>query len=75
MSYVCDICGKKTVSGVTSAHHRGIAGKRWKKRAQETKRKFVPNLQAASVVIDGKLTKVKICTKCLKKYRTSRKPA
>jgi len=61
MSMVCENCGKKRVFGSSQRHGRGVAGKRWNKRAQETKRTFSPNLQ----VYKGK----KLCTSCLKKIK------
>lgn len=61
MSFTCDNCLKKTVFGSSQTHGRGIAGKRWKKRAQETKRTFEPNIQ--------KWHGMKLCTSCIKKLR------
>lgn len=69
MSYVCDICEKKTVFGVSQQHGRGVAGKRWKKRAQATKRTFKPNLQKATVLVAGNKVKMLLCTKCIKRIR------
>lgn len=65
MSYRCDICGKKPVVGRTSRHKRGVAGRRWAKRAQKTVKIFKPNLQYKT--INGK--KMRLCTKCLKKIK------
>lgn len=64
MSFICENCSKKTIFGVTHTHGRGVAGKRWKKRAQSTKRTFKPNLQ----MFNGK----KLCTACIKKLRNSK---
>ena len=61
MSMICDNCGKSKVFGSSQSHGRGVAGKRWKKRAQETKRLFSPNLQ----MYKGQ----KLCTSCLKKLK------
>jgi ribosomal protein L28 len=69
MSYVCDICEKKTVFGVSQEHGRGVAGKRWKKRAQATKRTFKPNLQTISVVMAAKTKQMLLCTKCIKRIK------
>jgi len=70
MSYICQICKKKTVHGVSQQHQRGVAGKRWKKRAQATKRLFKPNLQKVTVVIGNlKPKKLLLCTKCIKRIR------
>ncbi len=69
MSYVCDNCGKKVIVGRTQKHHRGVAGKRWKRRAQKTARTFRPNLQKATILVSGKSTQMRICTKCLKRFK------
>ncbi|OGM18000.1 50S ribosomal protein L28 [Candidatus Woesebacteria bacterium RIFCSPHIGHO2_01_FULL_37_10] len=69
MSYACQICGKKTTYGRSQTHRRGVAGKRWKSRAPETKRLFKPNLQRKTLIINGVRKQMKICTKCLKRIR------
>jgi large subunit ribosomal protein L28 len=66
MSIVCEICGKKKVTGSSQQHGRGVAGKRWLKRAQKTKRVFYPNLQMRTFEINGEEKKMKVCAKCLK---------
>lgn len=69
MSFICDNCGKVTVTGRTHQHKRGIAGKRWLKRAPVTLRTFSPNLQRATVLVSGKAIKMKLCTKCIKRFK------
>ena len=69
MAYVCDKCGKGLVHGRQSSHHRGVAGKRWKKRAQVTLRTFKPNLQKITVVINGKSIQMKLCTDCISRFK------
>ncbi len=56
MSNVCDICGKKPGFGKNVSHSHRKTPRRWN-----------PNIQTARIVVDGKLKKVNICTKCLKK--------
>ena len=56
MSNVCDICGKSPGFGKNVSHSHRKTPRRWN-----------PNIQTARIVIDGKLKKVNICTKCLKK--------
>jgi large subunit ribosomal protein L28 len=73
MSYVCQNCGKKTVYGRTQRHHRGVAGKRWKKRAPMTSRVFKPNLQKVTVVVGGVKKQMRLCTKCIKKFKKEEK--
>ena len=62
MANRCLVCDKKKHIGISSRHHRGVAGKQWMKRAPKTKRTFSPNLQWARV--DG--IRIKVCAKCLK---------
>jgi len=69
MSYVCEICGKKSSAGRSQQHKRGVAGKRWKKRAQATPRLFMPNLQKVSLLVGGEKKQMRICAKCLKRVK------
>lgn len=69
MAYKCDNCGKGTVHGVKQRHHRGVAGKRWKRRAQQTARLFKPNLQNATVMLAGVPVSLKLCTRCIKRFK------
>lgn len=66
---LCAICGKGKVMGVSQRHKRGVAGKRWKNRAQATPRIFAANLQPATMLVAGKEKKVKLCTKCIKRQK------
>jgi large subunit ribosomal protein L28 len=75
MSYVCDNCAKKTVHGNSQHHRRGVAGKRWLKRAQVTPRLFKPNLQKATVVISGEKIQMKLCSRCIKRFKKDGKIA
>ncbi len=70
MAYICDICGKSIIYGRSQRHGRGVAGKRWSKRAQMTQRVFKPNLQKISVTIGGVKKQMLICTKDLRKLRS-----
>ena len=69
MSNQCAICAKKTQVGISSRHHRGVAGKQWLKRAQKTKRTFKPNLQW--VALDG--IRIKVCRGCQKLVKNQTK--
>ncbi len=69
MASICYICGKKTVYGRSQQHRRGVAGKRWKKRSQITPRTFKPNLQAVTIVENGRKKKVVLCAKCIKRRK------
>ena len=76
MSRKCEICGKKTKTGNTLAR-RGLAKKKGgvgKKTTGVTKRKFHPNLQSKKMIINNRVTKVIVCTKCIKSGKTSTPP-
>lgn len=73
MAYICDICGKGRVMGRSQRHKRGVAGKRWRDRAQKTARIFSPNLQKATITSGGEEKQMKVCTKCLKKAKNDGK--
>jgi large subunit ribosomal protein L28 len=68
MARVCEICGKRTESGAQLAR-RGLPKKKGGiglRVTGHTLRKFKPNIQRVSAVVDGKSTRVKVCTRCLK---------
>jgi ribosomal protein L28 len=69
MSYACQICGKSVSVGRSQQHRRGVAGKRWKKRAPSTPRLFKPNLQRVTLRIRDEVRQMRICTKCLKRIK------
>jgi ribosomal protein L28 len=69
MSYVCQICHKSNVAGHSKKHKRGVAGKRWKFRAQVTPRLFKINLQKKTVVVNGEVKQMRLCAKCIKRIR------
>jgi len=69
MSYICEICGKVPAMGSSQSHRRGVAGKRWAKRAPKTPRLFKPNLQKVSLKFNGVVKQMRICTKCLKRVK------
>ena len=56
MARVCDICRKRTVFGNNISHSH-----------KRTRRTWRPNLHKIRVVKDGKVVKLKVCTKCLRK--------
>lgn len=68
MARECNFCGKKTVAGRTIAR-RGMAKRKGgvgKKTTGITPRKFKPNIQNIRTQIGGTVTRVRICTKCLR---------
>lgn len=65
----CEICGKKPVYG-RSIQHQGGGG--WFRRAPKTNRTFKPNVQKATLNVEGAQIRVKLCTKCLKTMSKAR---
>ena len=55
MAKVCEICGKKPLFGHSMSHAHNL-----------TKRRWSPNLQRVSVIVDGKRKKIRVCASCLK---------
>ncbi|MGI5826192.1 MAG: large ribosomal subunit protein bL28 [Patescibacteria group bacterium] len=65
MAQVCYICNKLKQVGRQSRHHKGVAGKQWAKRAQETTKVFKPNLHPKT--ING--VRMILCAKCIKRIK------
>lgn len=65
----CYYSGKSVQYGRTHTHHRGVAGGRWRKRAQKVNRVFKPNLQNVVILENGELKRVKLATKVIKRVR------
>jgi large subunit ribosomal protein L28 len=55
MAKVCDICGKKPVTGnnISHAHNR-------------TRRRWEPNLQNVRAKVNGQPKRLTVCTNCIK---------
>ena len=55
MAKVCEICGKKPITGnnVSHSHHK-------------TRRRWLPNLQRVRAMMNGTKKRIKVCTNCLK---------
>ena len=75
MAYRCELCDKKTRAGRTSKHHPGVAGQQWKRRAQKTIRLFRPNLHWVTMPLNGVSTRMKACTRCIKRVKLDNKMA
>ena len=72
MAYSCDHCGKGKLRGQNITHHRGVAGGRWKRKAPKTKKVSKPNLHTTWYLEEGKRVKKRLCTSCLRLFKTSR---
>lgn len=68
MSRICEICGKGPSAGRTIMR-RGLAKKKGGVGQRITgisPRRFLPNLKTVKALVDNKVKRIKICTKCLK---------
>lgn len=68
MANKCEICGKTTGAGRSIAR-RGMArrkGGAGQKITGITLRKFKPNLQRVSIMVNGAKKRAVVCAKCLK---------
>lgn len=55
MAKMCQICGKKPVSGNRVSHSN-----------RKTKREWRPNLQTVTATVKGMAKKMLVCNRCLK---------
>ena len=69
MGAACFYCKKTAQFGRSHTHRRGVAGGRWKKRAPKTRRIFRVNLHPIKIVLEEKVKRVKLCSKCLKRIK------
>jgi large subunit ribosomal protein L28 len=58
MSKMCEICGKKPMTGHNISHAHNV-----------TNRRFNPNLQRVRAVRNGRVKKIDVCTNCIKSGR------
>lgn len=72
----CAICGKKPAIG-RAVTHRGmlkVKGGVGRRTVRTSLRRFLPNLQRATVLLNGTVKRVRVCTACLKSGRVVKKP-
>ena len=64
MAHTCEVCGKTVRMG----HNVRLQarGSKWVRRAPKTARPFFPNVQRATLIVNGVPTKLNICTRCLR---------
>lgn len=54
MAKVCEVCGKKPMTGKNVSHANN-----------KTLRRFNPNLQKVRAVVDGATKRIMVCTSCI----------
>ncbi len=61
MAMQCEICGKKPMFGHNVSHAHNV-----------TNRRFNPNLQAVRAVVNGRVKRIKVCTRCIRSGRVQK---
>jgi large subunit ribosomal protein L28 len=64
MAKRCEICGKGTVFGRSISHAHNVTSRTWQ-----------PNLQRVRGVVDGRIRRVWVCTRCLRSGKLKKPPA
>lgn len=68
MARKCEICGKQTITGY-HVPRKGLPKKKGgggQHIGVRTKRVYKPNLVNVKAMVDGKKTKIKVCTRCIR---------
>jgi large subunit ribosomal protein L28 len=76
MARICEICGKAPSRGY-SIVRRGLAKKKGgvgRKITGRNKRIFKPNIQIVRTFSNGKVKRIKVCTRCLRAGRVTKPP-
>ncbi|GMT41812.1 MAG: 50S ribosomal protein L28 [bacterium] len=60
----CYICGKKPQFGSSISHAHNV-----------NKRRFNPNLQHVRAVINGNAKKIRVCTRCIRSGKVTKRAA
>jgi len=55
VSKVCDVCGKKPITGHNISHSHTLTNRRWE-----------PNLQKIKVDDQGETRSMRVCTRCIR---------
>ena len=74
MPRVCQVTGRKTQVG-NSIARRGLAkpkGGIGLKTTGVTRRRFKPNIQNVRSFLDGRMQRVRVCTRCIKSGKVSK---
>ncbi|MBW3565210.1 MAG: 50S ribosomal protein L28 [Acidobacteria bacterium] len=61
MARMCEVCGKKPVSGNNVSHANNV-----------TKRRWLPNLQRVRAVVDGTVRRIRVCTRCIRSGKVAK---
>ncbi len=61
MARVCEICGKGPIAGHNVSHANNKTPRRW-----------YPNLQRVRVVVNGVVSRIRVCAQCIKSNRVAK---
>lgn len=61
MANYCEICGKGKMAGMNVSHSH-----------LKTKRTWKPNIQRVRAMVEGKVKRVNVCTRCLRSGKVQR---
>lgn len=61
MARVCEICGKKPMTGNTISHAHNV-----------NKTRRLPNLQSVKATVDGRPRRMMVCTRCLRSGKVTK---
>ncbi|HEX9346002.1 MAG TPA: 50S ribosomal protein L28 [Gemmatimonadales bacterium] len=61
MARVCEICGKRPITGHNISHANNKTPRRW-----------YPNLQRVRVVVNGVVRRIRVCAQCIKSNRVAK---
>jgi large subunit ribosomal protein L28 len=61
MAQRCDVCAKGPVVGNQISHAHNV-----------TKRRWLPNLVSMRAKIDGRVARVRVCTRCLRSGKVTK---
>jgi large subunit ribosomal protein L28 len=63
MSVRCDICGKGSLGGNRISHAHNVSHRVWR-----------PNLKRVRASVEGRVARIKVCTRCLRSNRVQKAP-
>ncbi len=55
MAKRCEICGKGPMAGNNVSHAHNV-----------TRRRFLPNLKQVRAIVNGQVSRIRVCTRCLR---------
>jgi len=63
MAKRCEVCGKSTVAGHRVSHAHNVTPRTWE-----------PNLRTMKALVDGTVSRIRVCTRCVRSGKVQRPP-